>query len=139
MDDRRREDRRKGSVSLPWPEQRAGFDRRRSYPVSAVLRHDDRRFALVLAVILVLGVLDWAFTWHALVALGAYEANPFMRAAFDAGPVQALMLKLVSLTAVIAGLWWLRRYRSAIVLALVTAVLHLALLGYHVVGATLLS
>jgi len=139
MDHRSCEDRRSGGVALCWPERRTGFDRRRAYPVSGMLRSDERWFAGILGLIFLLGILDWAFTSHALASLGAYEANPFMRAAFDAGPSQALLLKLASLVTVIAGMWWLRRYRSVIVLAAVTAAFHVALVGYHIAGAAFLS
>ncbi len=139
MHEMRITDRRINRVSLRWPERRTGFDRRRSYPVSSIFRSDDRRYAAVLALILLLGIMDWAFTSHALDALGAYEANPFMRAAFEAGSMYALGLKLVSLTAVIACMWWLRRHRSVIVVATVTAALHIPLIAYHVAGAAFFS
>jgi hypothetical protein len=139
VSERRDSDRRTRGVALRWPDRRTGFDRRRSYPVSGTLRTDERWFASVLALIFVLGILDWALTYYALGALGATEANPFMRAAFESGPGAALALKVVSLGTVVAGMWWLRRYRSVIVLAAVAALLHLALIGYHIAGATLLS
>lgn len=139
MRERRSADRRSGGVSLFWPERRTGFDRRRSYPVSGMLRSDERWFAAILILIVALGIMDWAFTSRALASLGAYEANPFMRAAFEAGPAQALVLKLASLGVVTGGMWWLRRYRSVIVLAAATAAFHIALIAYHIAGATFLS
>jgi len=139
MSDRRCQERRSGGASLCWPERRTGFDRRRSYPVSGALRSNERWFALVLLLIVTLGLADWALTWRALGSLGAQEANPFMRAAFDAGPAQALLLKVASLGVVIAGMWWLRRYRSIIVLAAATAAFHTALVAYHLAGAALLG
>jgi hypothetical protein len=139
VSDRRDSERRAGGVYLRWPERRTGFDRRRSYPVASVLRSDERWFASILALIMLLGILDWALTYYALSSLGAAEANPFMRIAFETGPGAALALKVASLGAVIAGMWWLRRYRSVIVLAAIAAMLHVVLIGYHVVGATLLS
>lgn len=135
----RRHERRARSVSLRWPERRTGFDRRGSYPVSGLVRSSDRRLAAVLAAIVLLGLLDWAFTAYSLSSLGAYEANPIMRRAFDASPAHALALKTASLAVVIPGIWWLRRYRSALLLALGAAALHLALVAYHVIGMTLLS
>jgi len=139
MYDRRCRDRRERSVSLRWPERRTGFDRRSPCPVFYTPGSDERRFAATLAVIFVLGVLDWALTSYALHALGAFEANPFMRAAFDAGPGHAFLLKLASLTAVTVGMWWLRRHRSVILLATMTAAFHIALIGYHVTGMAILS
>lgn len=139
MSERRCDERRSGGVSLCWPERRTGFDRRRSYPVSGALRSDERWFALVLVLIFALGLADWALTSRALASLGAYEANPFMRAAFEAGPAQALLLKVGSLGVVIGGMWWLRRYRSIILLAAVTAAFHIALVAYHLAGAAFLS
>ena len=139
MNDRRDSDRRAGGVYLRWPERRTGFDRRRSYPVSSALSSDERWFASILALIMLLGILDWAMTYYALSSLGAAEANPFMRIAFETGPGAAFALKVTSLGAVIAGMWLLRRYRSVIVLAAIAAMLHVVLIGYHVVGATLLS
>jgi hypothetical protein len=139
MHKRRDSDRRAGGVYLCWPERRTGFDRRRTYPVSGVLAADERWFAGVLAMILLLGILDWALSYYALGSLGAAEANPLMRAAFESGPGAALALKVVSLGAVAAGMWWLRRYRSIILLATIAALLHVVLIGYHVTGATLLS
>ena len=139
MSERRDSKRRGMSVSLRWPERRTGFDRRRAHPVSGLLRSDERWFAGILALILLLGVLDWALTYYALSSLGATEANPFMRAAYESGPGAALALKVGSLGAVIAGMWWLRRYRSVSILAAAAAVLHVVLVGYHVVGAMILS
>ncbi len=139
MSERRCDERRSGGVSLCWPERRTGFDRRRSYPVSGALRSDERWFALVLVLVFALGLADWALTSRALASLNAHEGNPFMRAAFEAGPAQALLLKLASLGVVIAVMWWLRRYRSIILLAAVTAAFHIALITYHLAGATFLS
>jgi hypothetical protein len=139
LNNRRDSERRAGGLYLRWPERRTGFDRRRSYPVSSTLGSDERWFASILALIMLLGILDWALTYYALSSLGAAEANPFMRVAFETGPGAALALKVISLGAVIAGMWWLRRYRSVIVLAAITGMLHVVLIGYHVVGATLLS
>ncbi|MBW6468773.1 MAG: hypothetical protein K0B85_06405 [Coriobacteriia bacterium] len=139
MPERRDSERRGVRASWHWPERRTGFDRRRSYPLSGLIRSDQRYFAALLVLILVLGVLDWALTYNALTSLGAVEGNPLMRAAYDAGPGAALALKLTSLAAVVAGMWWLRHYRSVIVLAVAAAGLHVVLVGYHVAGVAILS
>ena len=139
VSERRVLERRAMRASWCWPERRTGFDRRRSYPVSGVVLSDQRFFAALLIFIGVLGFLDWALTYHALTSLGAAEGNPLMRAAFDAGPGAALALKLTSLAAVVAGMWWLRRYRSVIVLAVTAAGLHVVVIGYHVAGVAILS
>lgn len=139
MRHRYEQDRRATPVALRWPDRRTGFDRRRRYPVSNVLRANQRCFAGILGLIFLLGVLDWALTSHALATLDAYEANPVMRFAFEAGPSHALLLKVVTLGVVVAGMWHLRRHRNVILLATVTAAAHLVLIGYHVSGAVLLG
>jgi hypothetical protein len=136
MVERRDNDRRSGATALRLPERRTGFDRRRSYPVAGVLQ-DPTWLVAVLASIIVLGIADWALTWRALDGLYAWESNPFMRSAFDAGPLHALALKVASLAAVSAGIWWLRRYRSILLTAAGAAVLHVVLIGYHLAGAAL--
>lgn len=95
--------------------------------------------AAVLGLLFALGFADWALTAHALAYGLAWEANPFMRAAFDAGPVYALLLRVSTLGAVVAGIWLLRKYRSVILLAVASTALHLALVGYHLAGAIALS
>lgn len=136
MVERRQDDRRSGATSLRWPERRTGFDRRRSYPVAGTLQ-DPTWLLVVLASIIVLGMADWALTWRALDGLYAWESNPFMRSAFEAGPMHALALKAASLTVVSAGIWWLRRYRSILLTAAGAAALHVVLVGYHLAGVAL--
>lgn len=132
----RRTDRR---FVLRWPERRTGLDRRRPpHPVLQVLSYHDRVFLLLIVFLNVLNVADLVLTSHEL-ALGAAEANPFMRLAFETGPPAAITLKVGVVLGVSVAMWMMRRYAKVLQLALGATAVYSGLLVYHVVGlATLL-
>ena len=79
----RRADRRKSpQFTLRWPERRTGFDRRESYPVLSMFRRGGVLLISVLLLLNVMGLIDLSLTSYEL-TLGAAEANPLMRMAFE--------------------------------------------------------
>lgn len=124
-------------------ERRTGFDRRCLSGSGALagtfqqtlLGLRDRPGALwvVLAVVNVLNIADFVLTLNVLASGGA-EANPIMRSLFDLGPVWAGAFKLAAVLLATVLVWRCRRYRLALVAALVMALIFTAVLFYHVVG-----
>lgn len=122
------------------PERRSGFDRRDAAAKGlaaayrrAVLRfgRDSLAFWTVLATIVVFNFLDLMLTLRAI-DRGAEEANPVMRWLFWSQPMTAALVKLGVVGAVVLMLQRLRRYRSALSVALFLLVGFTALMFYHV-------
>jgi hypothetical protein len=141
--DRRRGDRRKRRLSLVWPERRTGFDRRAAgsegragsaveYVVTG-LRDSPAAIRVLLLALNILNLADFALTMNAL-AIGGGEANPIMRSLFDLSPVYAGVFKVIVIFAVSLLIWRLRRFRSALQIALVLLVVFVGLFLYHIVG-----
>jgi len=139
-DNRRRDDRRLRH-GLRYPERRTGFDRREpdGYAPAAIyhrmlvrLRENPRTVLLILVLVTVLNFADLVFTQRALVR-GAVEVNPIMRFLFDLHPVWAAVVKASIGMVVVEIIWALRRYRSALVLAMFSCIGMAALFAYHLV------
>lgn len=99
-----------------------------------LLRYRGRPVAilLVLTIVTVLNMADLLYTQRALVR-GAVEVNPVMRFLFDIHPVWAAVVKASVGMIVVEVMWALRRYRSALVLSVFTAMGMGALFVYHLV------
>lgn len=119
-------------------ERRSGYDRRvggqsagaRYNRLLARVGHDSLTFWTILATIVVFNFLDLVLTIRAL-DRGAEEANPVMRSLFWSHPLTAALIKLGVVAAVVLALLALRRYRDAVVVALVIFVGLTALMFYH--------
>jgi hypothetical protein len=127
-------DRRRSTCALRWPERRSGFDRRRSYAVTKLLR-DNLTVVIVLIVALnVLNLIDLGMTTRAL-SLGALEGNPIMAAAFSNGWEVAAAFKIGMMALISGAILLMRRYRNVLRLALVGLAGYTILVVYHFVGA----
>jgi len=62
-----------------------------------------------------------------------------MRSLFDIGPVWAGAFKVVAVMAATALMWRCRRFRSALVAALIILLVFTAVLFYHIVGLAALG
>ena len=139
--DRRGRERRVRTVSLRYPERRAGFDRRSSSRYSTAIesfRSNQRAIVGVLGLVVVLNAMDLVLTVQAL-GRGATEANPVMAWLFDQDLLLAATFKLLIGLAVTATIWRLRRYRRLLELALVLAAVFAVVLGYHLAGRLLVT
>lgn len=115
-------------------ERRTGFDRRRRYPLTELLRDRPGLLALVLVAINALSALDFALTRIQLDAGVAREGNPVLAALFEQGPTRAWAFKTSVMLLVSIGIWSARKHRSVLLLAIGTLVLYAALVVYHLVG-----
>lgn len=131
--DKRHVDRRSHSRhAFHWPERRAGFDRRSPDRRLMALRDNH---ALLVGVILLIGALscfDLAMTARVL-ALGAREGNPIMRAALGNSIWTAAAVKAASFLLVSLAIWCFRRYRLVLQFAVGAAILYVALTLYHLI------
>lgn len=130
---------RRRRFSPRFPERRSGFDRRdeNRRGIGAAYRRAIQRFGrdslafwTVLATIVVFNFLDLMLTLRAL-DRGAEEANPVMRTLFWTHPLTAALVKLGIVAIVVLMLQRLRRYRSALVVALFLLLGFTALMFYH--------
>ena len=121
-------------------ERRLGFERRRRRGVAAAfdvlvacLRDHPAALLALLALANLFSVLDLRLT---LVALrhGAAEGNPFMQYVFGAGPAQAAVLKIGIVAGASVGIWALRRYRQALLLAPLAVAIYGAVVVYELVS-----
>lgn len=129
-------------------ERRTGFDRRCFSESGALagtfehtllgLRNRPGVLWVVLAVVNVLNIADFVLTLNVLASGGA-EANPIMRSLFDLGPVWAGAFKLVAVLLATVLVWRCRRYRLALVAALVMALIFTGVLFYHIIGLAALG
>ena len=128
MIEQRTADRRATGNGFHFPDQRAGFDRRR--PNGAVGWYRDRPhlIAAVLVTVVLLNIADYLLTVRAL-DRGASEANPIMAALFEVSPAVAGSVKLTLVLVVVAVIWNMRRYRRILEVSLV------ALAGFSLVLA----
>ena len=134
-------ERRVRTVSLRYPEQRTGFDRRATSRYQSALtayRREPGAIAAVLGLILALNAADLILTVRAL-GRGTGEANPLMAWLFDQHTVLAAIFKLAVGLAVTAVIWRLRRYRRVLELSIVLTALFGLVLSYHLVGTLLLA
>ncbi len=134
-------ERRVRTVSLRYPEQLTGFDRRATSRYQSALtayRREPGAIAAVLGLILALNAADLILTVRAL-GRGTGEANPLMAWLFDQHTVLAAIFKLAVGLAVTAVIWRLRRYRRVLELSIVLPALFGLVLSYHLVGTLLLA
>ncbi len=147
-DERRTGDRRCRRWSFVLHERRTGFDRR-SLAGSGVavpfldnaltgLRDRPRVLWLMLAAVNFLNLADFALTLNVL-ASGGGEANPIMRSLLSLNPVWAGTLKVGAVLLATAIIWRCRRFRSALLAAILIAVVFAAVLFYHIWGLAALS
>lgn len=137
--DRRGRERRVRTVSLRYPEQRTGFDRRATSRYQSALtayRRQRRAIAVILGLILVLNATDLILTVRAL-GRGTGEANPLMAWLFEQHVGLAAIFKLAIGIAVTVVIWRLRRYRRVLELSIVLAALFGLVLSYHMAGVLL--
>ena len=126
-------------------DRRSGFDRRRRSHATRLggalesallqLRDDPHTLLAVLLLANLLSLLDLESTWYAL-AHGALEGNPLMRSLLAASPAVAATFKLCVVAALSALVWWLRRYRRMLQVALLTAAVYGAVIAYQLAGLT---
>ncbi len=134
-------ERRVRTVSLRYPEQRTGFDRRATSRYQSALtayRREPGAIAAVLGLILALNAADLILTVRAL-GRGTGEANPLMAWLFEQHMGLAATFKLAVGLAVTAAIWRLRRYRRVLELSIVLTALFGLVLSYHLVGTLLLA
>lgn len=95
----------------------------------------DSRWLLlgIIAIIGILSSLDLTMTIREM-SLGVQEGNPIMRAALGNSVGAAVGIKVGSFVLVSLAIWYLRRYRRILQLAVGAAVLYAALTIYHVIG-----
>ncbi|NLO26650.1 MAG: hypothetical protein GX113_00485 [Actinobacteria bacterium] len=145
--DQRMDERRFARRGFVLHERRTGFDRRLSgsgamagtfEQILLGLRDRPRLLWMMLAVVNLLNIADFVLTLNVLASGGA-EANPIMRSLFDLGPIWAGAFKLVAVLVATALVWRCRRYRLALVAALVVALVFTAVLFYHAVGLTAIA
>jgi hypothetical protein len=143
----RRADDRRYRREYVFRDKRSGFDRRqrratgfRGVVQRALLwlRDDPAKLQILLILVNVLNLIDFALTMNAL-AGGASEANPVMASLFKAGPVWAGVFKTCAVLVATALVWECRRYRKALLAAVVMLLVFAAIFVYHMVGLTLLS
>jgi len=139
--ERRGRERRVRVVSLRYPEQRTGFDRRVTARYQVILdglRSNPWAIAGLLWFILLLNALDLALTVQAL-KRGATEANPVMAWLLEQDMLMASTLKLGLGLAVALTVWQLRKYRRMLELSLVLVGFFGLVLGYHLAGLLLIT
>lgn len=126
-------DRRITGRAFHYPERRSGFDRRVPNDPLQVLR--DRPYFLIAMLVALncLSAVDWAMTMRAM-ALGAAEANTFLRMLIDANPLAAGVAKACIMLAVTLLIWRERRYRLVLATAIGALGAYGALMIYHVIG-----
>ncbi len=137
--DRRERERRIRTVSLRYPEQRTGFDRRATSRYQSALtayRREPGAIAAVLGLILVLNAPDLILTVRAL-GRGIGEANPLMAWLFEQHIGLAAIFKLAIGIAGTVVIWRLRQYRQMLELSIVLAAIFGLILSYHMLGTLL--
>jgi hypothetical protein len=136
---RRSQDRRR-TRTLHYPERRTGFDRRSASPgttgtasgVLGFVRERDLVLAGMLCVLNVLNMSDLLMTFQ-LMEHGAVEGNLLMGTLLGADPIAAAAFKVVMLGAVSLVIWNMRRYRTVLLLALISVGGFALLFAYELV------
>lgn len=112
-------------------DRRHGFDRRKRYPVLHTLR--DRPWTLVTLIVAMnaLSFIDGYFTAGELQLGLAAEGNPILDAIVAESHWYAIAVKIGSVAVVSAIIWFGRRHRSILILAIVALLVFGALAAYH--------
>jgi len=131
---RRGAGRRERVIALFVPERRTGFDRRRDYPVTGLLRDRPGLLLGVLIAINLLSALDFLATYAEVMAGAAVEANPVLAGMLTEAPAQAWLLKTTVMLLVSIGIWWGRKTRAVLEVAVGALALYVVLTVYHVSG-----
>lgn len=129
-----RGERRQRLIPLFFPERRTGFDRRGSYPVTGHIRDNPRTLLVVLVIINILSLIDFAFTWVQLSAGTATEGNPALATLFAVHPFVAWLFKTTLVLGISVAIWHGRKYRAIVLVALLALVTYSALFVYHLLG-----
>lgn len=129
--DERRVSQRRRHRRYRFIDRRHGFDRRRRYPVLGTMR--DHAWIVVFTILLI-NALSLADGWFTAAELGlgiAREGNPVLAAANRQGPLMAIALKFGAMAMVSTVIWFGRRRRSILVLALVAVAVFGGVVAYH--------
>jgi hypothetical protein len=121
-------DRRTESAPRPLNERRGGYDRRRSYALTGVLRDNALALLGVLFVINALSLVDLAFVLDAAGTVGRH-AHPVLADVVSQDVGQAWVLKAGVMLAVSWGIWRERRRRAVLGTALFALVASLAVVA----------
>lgn len=131
--DRRVRDRRVHKTSLHRPERRTGFDPRRPSPVLGFLRHNHGTLLVVLVVLNLLSLADWALTLAGF-SVGATEANPVLAALMGRSVMLAGGFKFLVMLGVSVLVWRGRAFRAVLATLVFGVGLYLAVILYHFTG-----
>jgi len=132
--DRRRERQR----GFRWSERRSGFDERQRYPITGGLRDNLPVLVALLVALNVLNAFDLVMTYEAL-ERGAVEGNPFMRIMLSGTPGLDIAFKVGTMAVVSTGVFFLRRYRWILAVAVAAMVLYAVVAIYHITALAFLA
>ena len=82
-----------------------------------------------------LNVADLLFTWNAIAAGKATEANGLMQRLIDAGPGPAIAFKIGVMTVAVIAIWALRRHRAAFVVTAAATAAYAAIVVWETLWA----
>lgn len=123
-------------------ERRSGFDRRRGHRSGLAaaferpllrLRNDPILLLELLVLVNLFSALDLALTLLAL-EMGAVELNPLMDHLLGIGVAPAAAVKVGIVLLATTGLWLLRRYRVALMTAVLIFAIYASLIVFELVG-----
>ena len=97
------------------------------------LRDRPATLRVILLTVNMLNLADFLLTVNVL-AMGGGEANPIMRSLFELNPAYAGLFKIAAVLATSLVIWRLRRFRSALEVALVMLVVFMGVFFYHILG-----
>lgn len=124
-------------------DQRTGFDRRDCdrpdggvgslYSRLRCLREQPRRLLWLLVVVNVLNIADYGLTLNAL-GNGFAEGNPIMGFLFEMSPAWAGVFKILAVVLASLIVWQLKRYRKALLAAILMLAVFAGVFIWHVYG-----
>lgn len=97
------------------------------------IRLSDFTFALLLLLLVMLNLVDFALTARAL-SFGYKEGNPIIKYLFGLGPEFAGYFKIGMAVVFALVTWVYRRHRSVVVATLFVVGIYLDLILYHLMG-----
>lgn len=142
--ERRAGDRRRRGQHI-FRDQRTGFDRRESersgagilYCTLAGLRNQPRLLFWLLITVNALNIADFGLTLNAL-AHGYQEGNPIMGFLFEMNPALAGIFKILAVLLASVLVWQLKRYRKALLAAIVMLLIFAGVFAWHLYGLVMM-
>ena len=127
----RRESQRRRRRVYRFIDRRMGFDRRRCYPITGILREHSMTLLSLLLGLNFLSIMDGALTAFELSRGLIMEGNPMLSSLLLSNPYYAIVFKISTVAIVSLVIWEQRRNRMFLGFAVIASIIYYSVLIFH--------